>query len=190
MPLNKPLAGLPVAVKDNICIRGHVTSAASKMLEDFVSPYSATVVEALEEAGAVMLGQTNMDEFGMGARSSHSHFGPVYHPVIPDYSPGGSSGGSAVAVASGMALAALGSDTGGSVRLPAAWCGIVGLKPTYGLLSRHGLISYASSLDCIGILARTVDDAALILQAAARPDIRDSTCLCKSIHCINMINFQ
>ncbi len=173
------LRGIPVAVKDNFCTAGVRTTASSKMLADFVPPYSATVVERLEAAGAVVVGKTNMDEFGMGSATLYSHFGETVSPWSKDVrlTAGGSSGGSAVAVATGSCFAALGSDTGGSVRQPAALCGLVGLKPSYGRVSRHGLIAYASSLDCPGVLARTVADAALVLDAVAGPDARDSTCL-------------
>ena len=169
-----PLAGVPVAIKDNLLLADHVDSCSSRILSDFRAPYSATVVERLEQQGAIVLGRTNMDEFGMGSSTEHSAFGPTHNPWAPDRVPGGSSGGSAAAVAADLCPLALGSDTGGSVRQPAAMCGIAGLKPTYGLLSRRGLVAYASSLDCVGLLARTCSDLALGLSLAGR-DPGDAT---------------
>ena len=170
-----PLAGVPVAIKDNLLTKGLRTTAGSKILHNFVPPYSATVVARLEKAGAVTLGKTNQDEFAMGSSSETSAFGLSRNPWNLEFVPGGSSGGSAAAVAGGLAAAAIGTDTGGSIRQPASFCGIVGIKPTYGRVSRYGIIAYASSLDQAGPMTRTVEDAALMMEAICGVDEHDST---------------
>jgi aspartyl-tRNA(Asn)/glutamyl-tRNA(Gln) amidotransferase subunit A len=171
----KPLLGIPLGIKDLLTMDGVRTTCGSRILENYIPPYTATCVQKLEDAGAVSLGKINMDEFAMGSSNENSAFGPVKHPTHPDHVPGGSSGGSGTAVGADLCFAALGTDTGGSIRLPASFCGIVGMKPTYGRVSRNGLIAFASSLDQVGPMTRSIEDAALLLEVMAGYDPMDST---------------
>ncbi len=173
--LDSPLAGVPVAIKDNICTKGVLTTCSSKILSNFVPPYDAEVIDRLNKAGAVIIGKLNMDEFAMGSTTQTSYFGPTKNPWNMDHVPGGSSGGAAAAVAAEEAFLALGSDTGGSIRQPSSFCGVTGIKPTYGAVSRYGLIAYASSLDQIGPIARNVSDCVATLEVIAGHDKKDST---------------
>ncbi len=173
--LTGPLAGVPVAIKDNMCTKGTLTTCSSKILNNFVPTYSAQAVINLEQAGAIILGKTNMDEFAMGSTTETSYYGPTRNPHNPEHVPGGSSGGSAAAVAAGECSYALGSDTGGSIRQPSSYCGVTGMKPTYGTVSRYGLVAYGSSLDQIGPIAKDVADCAAILEVISSYDNKDST---------------
>jgi aspartyl-tRNA(Asn)/glutamyl-tRNA(Gln) amidotransferase subunit A len=170
-----PLNGIPIAIKDNLCTRGIRTTCGSRILENYLPPYHATCVRRVLESGAVIVGKTNMDEFGMGSSTENGAFGPTRNPLNLQCVPGGSSGGSAAALAAGEAVLAMGTDTGGSIRLPSAYCGVVGVKPTYGRASRYGLISYASSLDQVGALGRTVEDCAMLLSVICGHDPMDTT---------------
>ena len=172
-----PLAGLPIAIKDILCERGRTTTCASKILEHFRPPYDSTVIGKLRAADGVLIGRTNLDEFAMGGSTENSAFQVTRNPWDLERSPGGSSGGSAAAVAGGMAPLAIGTDTGGSIRQPAGLCGIVGMKPTYGRVSRYGVVAYASSLDQVGPFGKSVEDVALLLEAIAGHDPRDTTSL-------------
>ena len=174
------LAGLVIGIKDNICYKNHACTAASQILSGFKSTYSATVIERLIEEDAIIIGRLNCDEFAMGSSNENSIYGPTRNPTNEDFVPGGSSGASAAAVAANLCHVALGSDTGGSIRQPAAFCGVIGLKPTYGLVSRHGLIAYASSFDQIGPIAKSTYDVRLIMEIISGKDNFDSTCTAKN----------